>query len=485
MNRDDTIVAIASPPGASPCGILRLSGPRAIAVADTLFTPETGPGLNTRKSWCAIPGELAISFTLPRVTADRITCREESCACPCLVYLMRSPKSYTGEDLIELQVPGSMPLLQASVRTFTAAGARIAEPGEFTLRAFLNGRIDLGQAESIERVISARSEAERKEAMARLSSSLGRQIATWKEELLQCAAMVEAELDFTEEAMNAGAGADLRRILERLRNQCASLSRNIGGSRVPDGIPRARVIGLTNAGKSSLVNALVGREAVMVSSRANTTRDWLEFPLDLKERRIILQDSAGQDPGGTGMVMAAADRSLRDISAIDLACLVVDMSAPRLPDIEAWLDKLEGVPTILVLNKSDLAGAGCVAEAELRERLCILLESRAGRRPLAALSTSARTGAGLQDLRAAIQTAITGTGVIAANGIVSVRESAELGAAATACARAMEILERDEDALVLVAEELRTAHNCLGRALGEGYGEEVLRSIFSRFCIGK
>ncbi len=478
LDTQDTIVAVATPPGPSACGILRISGPNALAVAARLFQATAGPGLAARAGGSVVHGEIS----LPLAIATAAGSRASAPSCPALAYLMRAPGSYTAEDVVELHLPGSPPLLASALRAACQAGARVAEAGEFTLRAFLHGRIDLGQAESVERVIAAEGEAERCDAVARLSSDLGRSLAAWQQTLLDCAAQVEAFLDLEEPEAGGERTAGLPEALTGVAAECRRLAAQASADRPCEAGVRVRLAGPTNTGKSSLANALAGREVALASPEPSFTRDRLSFPLDVGGVRIVVEDAPGADAAADGVGRAAAERSLRELGTAGVVCLVLDLSAPVPGEGLAAFACLAGRPVVAACNKADRL-AGEDRDARLAD-LVAALRHTAGVDPLAAVATSARTGAGLSRLRQALAGAVLGELALAPGGRVSAREGMELFHAAAACERALAFVGNDTP-WELVAEEVRAASLALGRARGADYGEDVLRAVFSRFCVGK
>ncbi len=467
----NTIVAVASPPGAAWAGIVRLSGAAAIRIAARVYTPTACKSLEQSPGWRLSRGTLKLRLSAAAPEGD------SACGCPALVYLMRSPRSYTGEDLVEFHLPGSPALLRAAERALMALGARAAEAGEFTLRAFLNGRLDLGQAEAVERLICARSEAERRAALARLSREIPRELRQWREELVRLAAKVEAGLDFEAEELGGDGAAEIGPALESLAARCRRLAARAAPHRPEREGIRVVMAGLTNAGKSSLTNALAGRAAVMVSPETSTTRDLSAVELRLGPFRFIIEDAAGHDPAASALAQQASARARARLRTAALVCLVIDASRAVSPELNEYLKRLQGCRVILALNQSDLPARINPGEAAK------VLSVNAGCTPLAVVRTSAVTGAGLEDLRQALMAAAEDTDGDGSRQ-VSTREAAELEAAAAASERARALL-REDAGLELVAEELRAAHAALSRALGEGYAEDVLANIFSRFCVGK
>ena len=413
----DTIVALSTPPGAGLRAVVRLSGSRAVEIGG------------------ALPG--AVTF--------------------------RAPRTYTREDLVEIHLPASPPLVDRLLRTLLDRGARPARPGEFTLRAFLNGRIDLAQAEAVEQLISAEGEEDRRAALDQLEGSFSRALGEIEEAILNLCADAEAAIDFVDQDIELlppeTAVARSRAALEALR----ALVRQTAARSVSDSRPTVALCGPPNAGKSALFNALSGSDAI-VSGIPGTTRDVLSAEIDAGLPVRLLDGPGEQDaPGLDGEAVARSRDALR---RADLILFVVDASdAERALPLEP-----RGRPAILVLNKCDRSRDESVrSRFRLRE----------------AVWTSARTGEGLADLRRLLGSLLTldEPGRAAGRFRVTVRQRALLREAESA-------LERAAGAsagmgLEFTAADLRAALAALGGISGRASDEDLLDRIFSRFCLGK
>jgi tRNA modification GTPase len=418
----DTIVAVSTPPGAAPRAVVRLSGPRAAALA----------GVPPR------PG-----------------CRASSVAgVPAVVFFFRSPRSYTREDLAELHLPGSPPLLEAAVRALVDAGARLARPGEFTQRAWLNGRIDLAGAEAVADLIDAGDAAEARAALDHRAFSGA--VAEIESDLLDLCADVEAGIDFVGQdveivppaAVAGRAGA----LLERLD----ALLRDTAARRVARDRPVAMLFGPANSGKSSLFNRLCGG-SVIESDVAGTTRDVLRGEMD----EVDLLDTAGWREA-SGVDAAAVARTEEMLDRADLVVFVVDASDPdRARDL---VTRAASHPVLGVLNKCDLARTG--AQVPIREWV----------------RTSALTGEGVEELRGRIRRLLLSAPRAApgARFHANLRQMGQLRRARAALDRVDASL-----GLELVALDLRDAADAFGALSGRSATEELLDRIFSRFCLGK
>jgi len=449
---DDTIAAVASPAGGAARGILRLSGPDIRACIERVFRPDEPGDLSALAVPTAIPGSMALEGLTARL--------------PCELYLWPEGRSYTGQPVAEVHTLGSPPLVDAALRALSAAGARLAQRGEFTLRAFLCGRLDLTQAEAVLGVIDAASSGQLKAALTQLAGGLATPLGRLRDGLLDLLAHLEAGFDFadedlpfiTPEALSDRLAAAAQQV-ERLLRQMASRAEAADQTRVV-------LLGWPNTGKSSLFNALAAGIA-LVSDRPGTTRDYLTAELDLGGVRCLLVDTAGLEPETQGPhdpVRRAAQAAASDQgrqARVRLFCL--DASRP----LNAWEEAqlAGGIDGLVVLTKIDLP-------------------RRIEPGP-PAVATSSLTGEGIAQLRERIAEAVLAAappGEVVVGTAVRCRESLRLAAASLDCAREACRLAAGEE---LVAAEVRAALEELGKTVGAVYTEDVLDRIFSRFCVGK
>ena len=459
-NLDDTIVAISSPPAASKIGIVRLSGVRTFAIAAQLGA-ECGGDAPTRR---LIFGELRI---LLRACHGEVACR-----CPARLLFMPAPRSYTCEHMAEFHVPGAPPVVQAVYNAALAAGARPAEAGEFTFRAFIHGRLDIGQAEAVERLISATSRAEQRQAIRRLVTPLAQKISAWREEMLLCAAQMEAALDLEAEETEGALPGDIESRLANLAASCRLLAAEASTAEHSRQTTCVALLGLANAGKSSLANALLGRHAALVAAEAGTTRDLLSWPLTAGQLPVLLVDTVGYRPQPAGLDDIAFHHAFARALTADVLCLVIDGSQILSEDLRPFLRLLRGRSVMLIRSKVDLPQRWQIHEAVA---WCKQEEMEVAE----AIDTSAISGKGV----AILQEAITRRADAGQTGYLHVREAKELREAGRACDAALVALR--EGSIEIAAEEIRLAYASLERLGGEGYAEEVLERIFSRFCVGK
>jgi len=441
---NDTIAAIATAHGAAGVGIVRLSGPRAAAIAGTI----TGKSLRERRAVHArfLDGD-------GQVIDDGIA-----------IHFV-GPRSYTGEDVVELQAHGSPVLLNQLLRRCIALGARMARPGEFTERAFVEGKLDLAQAEAVADLISAGSEAAARAARRSLDGEFSRRIEALAEQLTQLRMYIEAALDFPDEDIDFLAAPELRKRLAEARECAARLLRDAErGKRLMDGT-HVVIIGAPNVGKSSLLNALAADDRAIVSEIAGTTRDLLRENLSLDGVAMTLVDTAGLRESPDSIEAEGMRRARAELARADIVLAVVDDRDTESRRVLA--EELVAVDKVLWLhNKCDL---------DLPPRAGI--EATAGEH----LWLSARTGAGLGALRDRLRGLAGGEGVGGFSARQRHLEALALVLVHLAQADAQFSVENAE----LAAEELRQAQLALGRITGHLDADTLLGRIFSGFCIGK
>lgn len=463
----DTIAAIATAPGGAARGIVRLSGPNVVPIVRRVFQSQAQQ--DTRdEAWSAnrharvIPGRVALTELDHPV--DPVDAR----SLPCDLYLWPTARSYTREPVAEFHTLGSPPLLEALLRAVCAAGARLAQPGEFTLRAFLAGRLDLVQAEAVLGVIDAADRRELDVALAQLAGGLTRPLAELRGSLLDLLADLEAGLDFVEEDIRFVARDELQRRLAAAASQVGQLQGQMRSRGRTEVEPLVVLVGWPNVGKSSLFNALAGRDAALVSDQPGTTRDYLAVSLSLGDANCRLVDTAGSEPSASEPIAAAAQRlrtAQSEQARLRLLCL--DATRPPNESEQTELDR-EG-PHLVVLTKCDA-----------------VMDQSDSLRWNAAVKTSAVTGLGLDVLRAAIrrqlQTVESPGGQTVPATAARCQESLRL---ASESLKRAEELASSNSGEELIAAELRTALAELGQVVGAVYTDDLLDRIFSRFCIGK
>jgi tRNA modification GTPase len=472
LHPDDTIAAIASAPGGAARGIVRLCGPKVAACVTTCFLPDDDTPLATVRTPTSLAGRVRLEGFHSPLPADLL--------------LWPTARSYARQPTAELHTIGSPPLLEAVLRQVCAAGARLARPGEFTLRAFLAGRIDLTQAEAVLGVIDAVDRRELDTALSQLAGGLGGPLRSMRERLLDLLAHLEAGLDFADEEIEFIAAADLEGQLATAGGEVERLAAQIASRGEVAPHVRAVLVGRPNTGKSSLFNALAGGAVpAIVSDQAGTTRDWLRARLTLDGVECELIDTAGVASGGTGhpqrgsapvddcerekgegIATAAQALAAQQRSRADVEIFCLDATRP----CNAWEQEQWSPPNkatrLVVWTKCDRASA----PAHLAD----------------AIATSSVTGAGLAELRDRLRAAALGARACSTHFVAGTaarcRESLERAAASLTSALA---IARGREGEELVAAELRLALDELGQVVGTVYTDDVLDRIFSRFCIGK
>jgi tRNA modification GTPase len=475
---DDTIAAIATAPGGAARGIVRISGPDAPAIAARVFAPQPASDVAefVKIPW---PSQTArAAFGAVSLPTSRVL--------PCTLYLWPTKRSYTRQPIAELHTIGSPPLLDALLRAVCSAGARLAEPGEFTLRAFLAGRLDLMQAEAVLGVIDAADRRQLDVALTQLAGGLSGPLAALRDELLNLLADLEAGLDFTEEDLQFISSTDLQRRLTAAAESVGQLLDRMHTRARTELEPRVALVGWPNVGKSSLFNALLGRPAALVSDCPGTTRDYLTAPLTIGELTCRLTDTAGREfsDHDRDLLFDAAQRmTAEQAEQADLRLLCLD--ATREANDWERSQLASGDRQLVVLTKCDIVQPPSTSQAQGRPPTTFHLPTAVAAFPrLNAVKTSAATGSGLDALKSAIReqlTAADSTAVVAATA-TRCHESLRLAADCLSHARDLSASSAGEE---LIAAELRAALTELGKVVGTIYTDDILARIFSRFCIGK
>ncbi|MDP6380414.1 MAG: 50S ribosome-binding GTPase, partial [Phycisphaerae bacterium] len=308
MNLDETIVAIASPAGSAQRGILRLSGADAVTISDRVFRPVEGPPIGERETFSVCAGSLCLDGQRLEIPAE--------------VYLMRSPRSYTREDVVEFHMPSCPALWPAVLEAFTRGGVRLAEPGEFTARAFLNGRLDLARAEAVMAIVNASSQRALRAATEMLSGHLSARVGPIGQEIRNLLGLVEAGIDFAEDDIQLISPEDLQTRVLALRDRLIDLGRH--GRRIGtfDGSVRLTIAGRPNAGKSSLFNAILGYSRTIVANLPGTTRDRISHGFTIGGVAFELSDTAGLGAGSGALDRAAHQKAIEALDYADLALIV-------------------------------------------------------------------------------------------------------------------------------------------------------------------
>jgi tRNA modification GTPase len=462
FSTSDTIVAIATPPGRGGIGVVRISGPDARSIAAALL-PEPVT-LHPRHA----------TLTTVRVTvaaANEPACVEHALD-QVVATFFPAPHSYTGGDVVELSAHGSPVILRAMVTAAIAAGARLAEPGEFTLRAFLSGRIDLAQAEAVADLVDAATPLQARAAFDQLQGTLTRAIAEIDAKLFDLIARLEASVDFPEEGYHFVAPGALAGAIEDLRTQTGALLASASRGRlVREGLHLA-IVGRPNVGKSSLFNALAGAERAIVTDVPGTTRDLVTDVVELGGLRVNLVDTAGIRETSDAIEAEGVSRSRQAQRIADVVLIVLDRAVP-LTDADRSLIAASSGQRLLVANKADLPGAWRVEELDPFE--------------CPAVEVSATTGAGLGAMRRLLGRALDVAPEQDPPAITNVRHATLVRKAHDALGRARSALLDHGGSLSeeFVLADLQQARDALEEIGGRRAPEDLLTAIFSAFCIGK
>jgi len=466
LTTSDTIVAIATPPGEGGVGIVRLSGPDALAVGRAIVRPADGA-----TAWPS--HQLVYGHVVDPANGRRVD--------EVLAVYMAAPRTYTAEDVFEAHCHGGPIPLRSVVELALRHGARAAERGEFTLRAFLNGRLDLAQAEAVLDVVRARTPTALHVAVAQLTGGLSRRLRPVADDLMGVLAFLEASIDFVEEGLPETAAATLLTRLDQARVGLeALLATARGGIILREGV-RAVLAGAPNVGKSSLLNRLLRSERAIVTPVAGTTRDTVEEPANIHDLPVYLVDTAGLTETDDPVERIGVERSRAAIATAGLLLLVIDAARPlEERDFDAFTAArtlAPDTPAILVLNKADLPRA--LDEDTLSRAL-------GDRPPAAVVACSAATGAGLDALEDAIAATALGGAPLAPDTAVidNARHRRALEQAVENLAAARDGLAMAAP-LDLVCSDLRAAVTALGSITGQDITEDLLTRIFGDFCIGK
>jgi tRNA modification GTPase len=469
---EDTICAIATPAGEGGIGIVRLSGPEALRIADAVVRLRSGQPLASVSSHALCLADLHFPEMNQTVVSHEPSMpKPRQCFDEALVVYMKAPRSFTGEDIVEIQSHGGSLVLSLTCRACLEAGARLAEPGEFTKRAFLNGRLDLSQAEAVLDTIRAKSAASLTAAQRQLRGDLAREVDTAREALLHLLAQLEAGIDFGDEDAEIIQKQDLVGTIDRAAALVQRLRATAQVGRLLRDGARVVIAGRPNVGKSSLLNRLLKEDRAIVTAVPGTTRDVIEEAIDLDGVLIHLVDTAGIRDTEDPVEHEGIKRSRLAQEQADLRVIVIDGSLPLTTDDRRLLDQAVDAKHVIVMNKSDLPAR--ISPASLRPgSACIAL--------------SAKTGEGIDDLRAAIRSRLVGSGPETTDGVLvtNVRHQTALARAHESLVQAAASI-KEGMAAELVVVDIRGAADALGEITGAITTDEILTRIFSTFCIGK
>ena len=453
MNHDQTIVAPATAAGEGGIGIIRLSGTESLPSLLRFFKPTTA--FDQPRSHQLYHGHI---HTTEGRQLDEV-----------LAVYMRGPKSYTGEDVVEVHCHGGQLVLRNILDLFIDAGLTLAQPGEFTLRAFLNGRLDLAQSEAVIDVIRSRSDAACQVALRQMDGVLSQRVYGFRDQLVEALALVEAHIDFPDEEIDPPAINHIKQLAVGVVAQVDALLQTFDQGRVLREGASVLILGRPNVGKSSLLNALLGEARAIVTNIPGTTRDTIEENLVIDGVPIRIVDTAGVCEADDVVEAEGVRRAHEKAQTADVVLLVVDGSQPLTGDDFLALDACQGRKTILVVNKSDSGQ----------------LELPTSYTHLPRVSISAKTKHGLSELGHQLVGQFTGSGEVSESTLISDRRHREALTKANNSLALFVAGVGENQPPEFLALELREALQALGEITGETTPDEILEQIFSKFCVGK
>jgi len=456
---NDTIAAISTPVGQGGIGIVRISGPRSVEIADRVFRPKKAGSPSDARAGSLLYGH--IINPADNASVDEV-----------LLAVMRSPRSYTKEDVVEINCHGGLISVKRTLETVLAEGARLADPGEFTKRAFLNGRINLTQAEAVFDVITAKTEESAKLALEQLQGGLSEKLSDIREGLIDIGASAEACIDFPEDDIDTNTSLQLRKRLAEIKEAIDGLSATFQEARFfRDGLAVA-IVGRPNVGKSSLLNVLLKKNRAIVTELPGTTRDMIEDYLNINGLPIRIMDTAGIRNSEELVEKEGIRRSLEAINKADFILALLDGSAPLEEDDLQLMALIRGKNAAIVINKSDLPAKISLESIREKGRECLLI--------------SALSGEGIEKLKSTIFHSNLRNWTEEREGVVvtNIRHKTALDRASSSLGRALGILLADQP-LEFFSIELREALDSLGEITGTVTTEDIPDKIFSTFCIGK
>jgi tRNA modification GTPase len=460
MGNEDTIVAVGTRPGEAAIGIVKLSGEESISIADKIFKSKNNKRLKDMETYNMIYGNI--------VDKDGTIIDEV------IVTLMKKPRSYTREDVAEINCHGGIAATTKVLELCIENGARTAEPGEFTKRAFLNGRIDLSQAEAVIDLVKSKTEQSLKIAAKNLKGDVGKEIRKLREMVMDVMVQLEASIDFIEEDLEITPFGKLLREVKVIKEELIELIKNEKkGEIIKNGV-KVAIVGKPNVGKSSLLNLLLKKEKAIVTSIPGTTRDAVEEILYVEGIPLILVDTAGIRKTKNTIEKIGVSRSLRHIDEAELVLMVLDGNRKiGKMDLDI-IKKIEDKKTICCVNKADLK-----QNLEMDRAIKYFNEKFI-------IKISALKGTGIRDLESRIRK------IIMDNGEINIEEKIIVNSRHKVILKgARDLLENAERAMRdKISEEfpsydLKAAYDLMGEIIGETTGEDVLSMIFSKFCIGK
>lgn len=470
----DTICAVATAPGMGGIAVIRISGSEAIGIVDQIFSCKEVRTLERAKDRTAYFGRFTHEGTM--IDEGLVTC-------------FRSPRSYTGEDVVEISCHGSIFIQQKILEALTDQGCRIAAPGEFTRRAYLQGKMDLSRAEAVADLIASESEAQHRMALAQLRGGYSAEFTQLRERLVYLTSLMELELDFSEEDVTFADRTQLLQLLDELTEKIVGLTESFRlGNAIKRGIPVA-IAGATNVGKSTLLNALLGEERAIVSDIHGTTRDTVEEVLNIDGVLFRFIDTAGLRSTGDTIEALGIDRSYEKIDKASLILVLID--ALRLSDEDyrtaliQLLPRLKEKPFLILLNKIDTLDAQTIASCQQVLSTLLATHLPADTKPLI-LPISAKRGDGMEVLRSELRQALALPELTSTDLVVSNARHHALLTTALQSLRTVRQGLTDGLPTDLLTPDLRGAISSIGEVTGEDItSDTVLHTVFAHFCIGK
>jgi tRNA modification GTPase len=453
---NETIVAISTPPGRGGIGIVRLSGPHALEIANALLSLRN-PLAHTQARFAEILD--------PEAHTGGIATRLDEA----IATYFAGPNSYTGEDLVEIAAHGSPVILELLVRWALKRGARLAQPGEFTERAFFSGRIDLTQAEAVRDLIESQTLYQARVAAGQMGGALSRRIQPAKQELVELIVALEAGIDFAEDDVDVMPDAEIITRIGSVETALAKLEQSFEHGRIVHSGLMLAIVGRPNVGKSSLFNRLLERERAIVTAAPGTTRDLVTETVSLGGIPLQLVDTAGLREATDEAEFIGIQKSREALADADVVLVVLEAGVPLREDEAELIESLEGRRALIVCNKSDLGFPG-----ELPPEM-----------PLRVVNTSAITGQGVDELRRALLDVVSNpAGETESGMLTSLRHHDAVTAALAALGKATEAVRQKLPHEMLLLD-LYTALRQLDGLTGETTADDILNRIFSSFCIGK
>ncbi|WP_333887431.1 tRNA uridine-5-carboxymethylaminomethyl(34) synthesis GTPase MnmE [Clostridium sp.] len=459
MKEFDTIAAISTSLGEGGIAIVRVSGSMALKIVNSIFRGKNNKGLNNMKTYT-----MRYGYIIERETNEILD--------EVIVSYMKGPKSFTAEDVVEINCHGGVTVTNKVLMEVIKAGARIAEPGEFTKRAFLNGRIDLSEAEAVIDIIRAKTDLSMKSAVMQSQGKVSNEINNLREKLLEVIAHIEATVDYPEEDMEQATSHNVSIKLKQIIEALEKILKNAEqGKIIRDGLNTV-IVGKPNVGKSSLLNALLSENRAIVTDIPGTTRDVIEEFINIDGIPIKIVDTAGIRKSNDLVEKIGVEKSIEKINEADLVILMLDLSREIDEEDKEIINYIKDKKSIIILNKKDL-----------KQKLN--LDEISGFKSEYIIKISASSGEGIDNLKQGIKDLFF-NGKIESKDILitNARHKEAVFKAKESCLSALKAL-KDTDAIDLASIDIRNAWLSLGEITGDTLEENIIDKIFSKFCLGK